>query len=396
MSFRTTIALLILLISWLVPQCAGAQQKPLTQDQVQGLVRNGLGDDSGAKLVQQRGIDFTPTDDFLQTLKSGGASDAFLAALRDAKPADNSKKPLNQEQIFALLVGQVPSQRVTMLVQERGIDFDPTDESLQQFRMAGGDDDVINAIKSAQVTKPASVDSSAQALQAQVRQHEARGGEFFQKRQYDQAEQEYRAGLLLDPQNALLYLSLAYTLVQENRWDDASAAAHEALRLNPNSALAHSILGAAEERKGDRAAALEDYRAAYNLDPANVQFKEAYERLSQPPPAPAAAPTAPAAVTTTATTSTTTSGTAAACVILKRMGPADEVTSHFYSWGIRGKQFQYVEGNFPPGTKWHGRLTDNDVRAIQLNGGKFVILEPKYTDADLDQARKSCKAQTSN
>jgi hypothetical protein len=73
------------------------------------------------------------------------------------------------------------------------------------------------------------------------------------------------------------------------------------------------------------------------------------------------------------------------------MGPADEVTSHLYSFGIRGKQFQYVEGSFPNGVKWHGRLTDNDVRQIQNNGGKFVLLEPKYTDADLESARKSCK-----
>ena len=31
------------------------------------------------------------------------------------------------------------------------------------------------------------------------------------------------------------------------------------------------------------------------------------------------------------------------CVILKRMGPADEVTSHLYSFGIRGKQFQAAD-----------------------------------------------------
>ena len=145
---------------------AWAQQKPLTQDQVQGLVRNGLADDSGAKLIEERGIDFAPTEDFLRSLKASGASEAFLTALRTAKPPETTsekkplqtaseKKPLNPEQIFALLVGQVPSQRVTILVQERGIDFDPTDDYLQQFRLAGADDDLINAIKTAQVTKPA-------------------------------------------------------------------------------------------------------------------------------------------------------------------------------------------------------------------------------------------------
>src|SRR5208337_4546580 len=59
-----------------------------------------------------------------------------LKALRAAKPPEpaSAKKPLNQVQVFALLVGQVPSHRVTMLVQERGIDFDPTDDYLQEVR----------------------------------------------------------------------------------------------------------------------------------------------------------------------------------------------------------------------------------------------------------------------
>ena len=93
------------------------------------MVRAGLGDDSGAKLIEQRGIDFAPADDLTQNLKTQGASDTFLKALRAANAPDHAsaKKPINQVQVFALLVGQVPSHRVTMLVQERGIDFEPTD-----------------------------------------------------------------------------------------------------------------------------------------------------------------------------------------------------------------------------------------------------------------------------
>jgi len=81
------------------------------------------------------------------------------------------------------------------------------------------------------------------------------------------------------------------------------------------------------------------------------------------------------------------------CVIVKRMGPADEVTSHLYSFGIRGKQFQYVEGQSPKGVSFHGRLTDHDVRAIENKGGKVVVIEPKYTTADLDHARQECHGQ---
>jgi PEGA domain-containing protein len=78
------------------------------------------------------------------------------------------------------------------------------------------------------------------------------------------------------------------------------------------------------------------------------------------------------------------------CVVLKRMGPADQITSHMYSFGIRGKQFQYVEGDTPKGVKFHGRLTDHDVRKIQEAGGRVVVLEPRYTDKDFEEAHKSC------
>ncbi len=80
------------------------------------------------------------------------------------------------------------------------------------------------------------------------------------------------------------------------------------------------------------------------------------------------------------------------CVILKRMGPADEITSHLYSFGIRGKQFQFVDGQFPKGMKFHGRLTDHDVRQIFDKGGRVSIVEPKYTPADLQAARENCHA----
>jgi len=248
---------------------ASTSAKPFTQDQVQGLVRAGLGDDSGAKLIDQRGIDFALVEDFLQNLKAAGASEAFLKALRAAKPPEpaSAKKPLNQVQVFALLVGQVPSHRVTMLVQERGIDFEPTDDYLQEVRLAGGEEELIGALKGAKVTKPVTVDPAAQARQTEVRQHVARGAELAAKRQYAEAEREYRAALLLDSQNADLYFSLAYVLSQQEKWDDAVSAGREALRLNPNDYLAHLILGDALENKGARDGTIAGYREALRFNP---------------------------------------------------------------------------------------------------------------------------------
>lgn len=162
---RPVATILILALPLILTLPVQAQQKAFTQEQVSNMVRAGLGDDSGAKLIEQRGIDFAPSEDFYQTLKAAGASETFLDALRaavapglspahadvaaslprhggvkpplrdaalkggstTAGPPDSAKKPLNQMQVFAALAGQVPSHRVTMLVQERGLDFEPTD-----------------------------------------------------------------------------------------------------------------------------------------------------------------------------------------------------------------------------------------------------------------------------
>ena len=110
---RPVVTILMIIIAVILPLPIRAQQKPFTQVQVSNMVRAGLGDEPGAKLIEQRRIDFAPAEDFLQTLNGAGASVAFLKALRAAKPPEpaSAKKPLNQVQVFALLAGGVPSHR---------------------------------------------------------------------------------------------------------------------------------------------------------------------------------------------------------------------------------------------------------------------------------------------
>jgi len=84
----------------------------------------------------------------------------------------------------------------------------------------------------------------------------------------------------------------------------------------------------------------------------------------------------------------------ASCIILKRMGPADQVTSRLYSFGIRGKQFQYVEGKLPDGFPFHGRMTDHDVRNLQGRGAEVIVVNQNFTADDLKQARADCRGET--
>ena len=64
MRFRRTLTFLILALAFALT--AGAQQKPFTQEQLVSVVRDGFGDESGAKLIEQRGIDFALARDVSQ------------------------------------------------------------------------------------------------------------------------------------------------------------------------------------------------------------------------------------------------------------------------------------------------------------------------------------------
>jgi tetratricopeptide (TPR) repeat protein len=244
------------------------QELAVLKQRITGVPRS-EGSITGGGLIEQRSIDFGPTEDFLQSLKTAGANEAFLNELGAAKLREptKAKKPLNQVQVFALLAGQVPSHRVAMLLKERGIDFDVKDDYLQEVRLGGGGDELINALKSAKVTKPEIVDPAAEARQAEVRKHASRVAVFEQKGQYAQAEQEYRAALLLDPHSADFYDGLVYALGHQKKWDDAESAAREALRLHPNLAEAHSSLAWVLGCKGDRDGDIAECREAVRLNP---------------------------------------------------------------------------------------------------------------------------------
>jgi hypothetical protein len=120
--------------------------RPLGKDQVLDLVKFGLDSGELAKRINERGIDFEPTDDYLKTLRKAGAQEVVIHALREVRP-----KPLTREQVGQLVAGGVPNERASMLVKQRGIDFVADERYLQTLRVAGGDDSLIAALREASV-----------------------------------------------------------------------------------------------------------------------------------------------------------------------------------------------------------------------------------------------------
>ena len=155
MAIRTLACLF--LVAGMVPAAQQRQLKPLTKDQVIAIVRDGLADESGARLVKDRGLDFAPAQEFVESLRKEGADDAFIKAVLEAPHPPGAPQPnraLNRAQVMALVKAGVPSSRVAMLASERGIDFEPTDDFLQQLRTAGAGQDVVDALKAAERVKP--------------------------------------------------------------------------------------------------------------------------------------------------------------------------------------------------------------------------------------------------
>jgi len=54
------------------------------------------------------------------------------------------------------------------------------------------------------------------------------------------------------------------------------------------------------------------------------------------------------------------------------------------------RRMHYVAGDFPTGMKWKSNLSDSDIRKIREAGTEVVIVPPKYTAADVEEAKKTC------
>ncbi len=119
-------------------------QYPLDKDLLSELVTAGFDSLALAKAVIGRGIDFQPLADYLQGLQAAGAPEVLLKALREALP-----KPLGSDQLLGLLTSGVADERVASLVKRRGINFSPSEEYLETLRIAGADEAVIRVVREA-------------------------------------------------------------------------------------------------------------------------------------------------------------------------------------------------------------------------------------------------------
>jgi tetratricopeptide (TPR) repeat protein len=115
----------------------------------------------------------------------------------------------------------------------------------------------------------------------------------LQLRRPADAEREVRGILAQDPQNADAHVYLAVALADQDKGEEALAAAGEAVRLAPGQAFPHYVAGHALRRSGRYQEAVAAFRTALELDPRHAptweQLSRAHMGLGEWQPAAGAA-----------------------------------------------------------------------------------------------------------
>lgn len=188
-----------------------------------------------------------------------------IAATGLAQTPKKELNPLDRVQVLALLAGGVHSQRVAILIEQRGIDFQPNDDYLKILQGAGADEVVLNALREARRIPTPAVAAPVLSRQQEVEQHLGRGAEFSKQKLYVKAKQEYETAVRLDPLNASPHSALGNALLDLQDWDGAITEYQIAVRLEPDSEWSYVGLGMSFQRKGDLDGAINAYHSALKL-----------------------------------------------------------------------------------------------------------------------------------
>jgi tetratricopeptide (TPR) repeat protein len=121
--------------------------------------------------------------------------------------------------------------------------------------------------------------SDPHRVQATAERYYERAEVLLAQGRLQDAEQELRAGLALEPEGPELLVGLANCLVEQGELDEAETVIGEALRVAPDDAFAHGILHDLLERRGDYDGAEDAIRHAIALDPDDPQYHSAYSLL---------------------------------------------------------------------------------------------------------------------
>ena len=136
---------------------AAQAQKPLKEADILKELAGGTSNKRIAAQVRQAGVAFSLAPGSEERLRTLGADDELIGAIRVASAArtaggdEAAKPPLTESEILKGLAGRMSNQRLSELVGRYGIDFSLTPESEERLRALGANDELITVIRR---TKP--------------------------------------------------------------------------------------------------------------------------------------------------------------------------------------------------------------------------------------------------
>jgi hypothetical protein len=100
-----------------------------------------------AKRINQHGIAFDPSEDYVDALREAGAKQEVVQALvARSSTGQESGPPLTREQVICLVKLGIDGEAIARRLKARGVDFEPTDDDLETLRKVGAQPPVILAI----------------------------------------------------------------------------------------------------------------------------------------------------------------------------------------------------------------------------------------------------------
>jgi tetratricopeptide (TPR) repeat protein len=122
------------------------------------------------------------------------------------------------------------------------------------------------------------------ALQQNSRSVKALAGTgiiYYNRQDYEQAEQQFRRALEIEPDNDALLNNLGALYIMRQKNDKAISLFQRSLRRNPNQPEAYFNLGLIYERMGRRSDALASYRKALQVNPSYLPARQKIEELKR-------------------------------------------------------------------------------------------------------------------
>jgi len=149
-----------------------------------------------------------------------------------------------------------------------------------------GENVAVDEKKAEEDSKPSGNPALSPAeIMLQLRQSVEQAVQLRARARLDEAAEELRTALKLDPENSDLHRELGITFLLGKEWKRARVEMLEAIRHDPTDADAYNGLGYALEKMGDLEGAMKQYRMAHQLDPADPTYRTHYfdilSRLAQ-------------------------------------------------------------------------------------------------------------------